>query len=207
MKPEDETSVIHQQFLAIAPTLNGALAKVIALNGPLTLTSDQSVSFPQQLCRAIAGQQLSTKAAHSIWNRVLTSAGDTPLTQYLRATTPDTLRSCGLSNAKAKAMIGIAHAAQAGQLEASELTQMSTAERTQRLTALWGVGQWTADMMSIFYFADPDIWPDGDVTARKTLEKLTSKRRKTTKTATLFAPYRSYLALHMWRYVDAGEPL
>ncbi|MEM8810884.1 MAG: DNA-3-methyladenine glycosylase 2 family protein, partial [Cyanobacteria bacterium P01_G01_bin.38] len=77
-------------------------------------------------------------------------------------------------------------------------------DRAQRLTAIWGVGQWTADMMSIFYFGDPDIWPDGDVTARTNLIQLTSARRKTTLTAARFAPHRSYLALYMWRHSDAA---
>ena len=55
----------------------------------------------------------------------------------------------------------------------------------------------------MFWFGEEDIWPDGDVAARKTLEKLTSARRKTHRTALRFAPYRSYLALYMWQWVDA----
>ena len=125
------------------------------------------------------------------------------LMEYFARVEPDVLRGCGLSEAKVKAVGAIAQAALAGQLDATELSQLKATERTARLTALWGVGQWTADMMNIFYFGEPDIWPDGDVAARKTLEKLTSKRRKTTCTAAQFSPYRSYLALYMWRYVDA----
>lgn len=97
--------------------------------------------------------------------------------------------------------------AQTGQLDQTELMPLHASQRSDRLTQLWGVGQWTANMMNIFYFGEPDIWPNGDVTARKTLEKLTSKRRKTINTAARFAPYRSYLAFHMWRYVDAGPAL
>jgi DNA-3-methyladenine glycosylase II len=58
-------------------------------------------------------------------------------------------------------------------------------------------------MVNLFYFGEEDIWPEGDVTARKTLISLTSKRRKTVRSAERFAPYRSYLALYMWRWVDA----
>lgn len=122
---------------------------------------------------------------------------------YFAEVEPGLLRACGLSGAKVKAVRAIAEAALSHQLDATELSLLSATERTLRLTALWGVGQWTADMMNIFYFGEPDIWPDGDVAARKTLEKLTSKRRKTARTAALFSPYRSYLALYMWRYVDA----
>ena len=207
MSPCSRTDEIHQRFLLAAGRLSPALAGAIARNGPLELTLDQSTPFAERLCRVIAGQQLSTKSARAIWNRVIISAAAVPeqsLIDYFAAVDPVVLRACGLSGAKVRAIGGIAQAAQASQLDATELGAMDYGDRTQRLTALWGVGQWTADMISIFYFGDADIWPDGDVTARKTLERLTSKRRKTTRSAASFAPYRSYLALHMWRHVDAA---
>ena len=194
---------IHQRFLAITAKISPELVRAIAQSGPVELVANQEDPFADRLCRAIAGQQLSVKAAQSIWNRVLAIAGDERLVEYFAQVDPDVLRGCGLSGAKVKAVGAIAQAALSGQLEATELSQLSATERTTRLTALWGVGQWTADMMNIFYFGEPDIWPDGDVAARKTLERLTSKRRKTTRTAAYFSPYRSYLALYMWRYVDA----
>jgi len=194
---------IHHLLLAIAETLSPELSHAIAASAPLSLAPCQDKPFSEHLCRAVAGQQLSVKASDTIWNRVVTSAGEVALIDYIAATTPEMLRACGLSAAKVKTMKAIAQTTVEGQLDASELGQMHHRDRTQRLTAIWGVGQWTADMMNIFYFGDPDIWPDGDVTARKTLEKLTSSRRKTIRTAARFAPYRSYLALHMWRHVDA----
>lgn len=195
---------IHERFLAIASTLNPALTEAIAQNGPITLTPTQEAPFFEHLCRAVAGQQLSLKAASSIWKRVLASVPtDMMLIDHFAEADPSVLRECGLSGAKVKAIGVIARAEKAGRLNATELEQLSYADRTKRLIALWGVGQWTADMMSIFYFAELDVWPDGDITARKTLEKLTSARRKTVRTAALFAPYRSLLALHVWRYADA----
>ncbi len=198
---------IQARFAAIAQELSPALVAAIETIGPIDLVPRRDAPFPAVLCRAVAGQQLSVAAARTIWGRVVESAIDggeqRSLIEHLAQAEPDTLRACGLSAAKAKAMGAIAIASLEGQLEAEALEQLEHSERSQRLTALWGVGQWTADMMGIFYFADPDIWPDGDVTARKTLEKLTSVRRKTTRTAARFAPYRSYLALYMWRQADA----
>lgn len=195
---------IYESFLAIASTLSPELSSAIKQNGPVSLVAKQDVSFAQQLCRTVVGQQLSLQAATTIWNRLVTSVpAGKELVDYLVSADPLDLRKCGLSGAKAKTVGAIARAAKAGQLESAELGRLNHTERTERLTALWGIGQWTADMMGIFYFGDVDIWPDGDVTARKTLEKLTSKRRKTVRTATRFSPHRSYLALHMWRYVDA----
>ena len=99
-------------------------------------------------------------------------------------------------------MGAIAAAAQTQQLNQTVLNALDHSERSRQLTQIWGVGQWTADMMGIFYFGDPDIWPDGDTAARKHLERLTSRRRKTVRTAARFAPYRSYLALYMWHQAN-----
>ena len=203
---------VHERFLEIAPEISLELEQAIALTGPVEIISPQyspgvpfaERPFAERLCRAITGQQLSVKAARAIWKRVMDSLPeDKTLMAHFADVKPDVLRGCGLSRAKVKAVGAIAQAALSGQLEATELSQLTTTERTQKLTALWGVGQWTVDMMNIFYFGELDVWPDGDVAARKTLEKLTSKRRKTTRTAMHFSPHRSYLALYMWRYVDA----
>ncbi len=195
---------IHDRFLTIAPDLSPELAAAIARTGPLELVPRRDTPLPERLCRAVAGQQLSVKAAASIWSRVVASAEGTALIDHFATADPQDLRDCGLSGAKAKAMGAIAAAALAGELDAEVLGGIETAARTQQLTQIWGVGQWTANMLNIFYFGDPDIWPEGDTTARKTLEKLTSPRRKTTRTAARFAPHRSYLALYMWRQADAA---
>lgn len=193
-------------MVAVARSIEPRLAKAIATTGPLRLTRKRQASpFVDVLCRAVAGQQLSVKAAQSIWDRVLEAARHEPLSDFLHRAEPSTLRECGLSGAKAKAMGEIAKAGRAGALNPGVLRRLDHAARSEHLTAIWGVGPWTADMMGIFYFSDPDIWPDGDVAARKTLERLTSRRRSTVRTAERFAPYRSYLALHMWRHV-AGVP-
>ena len=196
------SQTIHARFVEIARGLSWELADAIANTQPLTLTPSQDIPFSERLCRAVAGQQLSVKAAASIWGRVVDSAAEQPLVDYFSTISPDTLRQCGLSAAKAKAMRAIALATLANQLDESLLSELDHEERTHCLTEIWGVGQWTADMMGIFYFGDPDIWPDGDTTARKNLERLTSRRRKTVRTAARFAPYRSYLALYMWHQAD-----
>ncbi|MGD1855028.1 MAG: DNA-3-methyladenine glycosylase family protein [Leptolyngbyaceae cyanobacterium] len=193
---------IRTQLVKIAQELSGELADAIAHTPSLQLMPNQESPFSERLCRAVAGQQLSVKAAASIWGRVVDSAASQPLINYFATVSPEMLRNCGLSNAKAKAMRAIALATLANQLDEVLLCELDHCDRSNCLTEIWGVGQWTADMMGIFYFGDPDIWPDGDTTARKTLERLTSRRRKTVRTAARFAPYRSYLALYMWHQAD-----
>ena len=218
------SKAIHTQFVEIAREVSVELTEAIASTEPLELNPSRDVPFSVRLCRAVAGQQLSVRAASTIWGRVMDKAsGQTAseqaasgqslseqavsehaLMDYFATVAPETLRSCGLSAAKAKAMGAIASATIAGQLDEQALRELDHAERARCLTQIWGVGQWTADMMGIFYFGDPDIWPEGDTTARKNLERLTSRRRKTLRTAARFAPHRSYLALYMWRQADAG---
>jgi len=194
---------VHHRFLAIAPDLSPALHDALCQLGPVELPVRDDIAFPEHLARAVAGQQLSVKAARSIWGRVEAACADGPLIEAFCEGRADELRACGLSNAKVKTLLAIGQAARDGRLDGAALRSLTPAERAAELTSLWGVGQWTADMANIFWFGEQDIWPDGDVAARKTLERLTSPRRKTIRTAERFAPQRSYLALYMWRWVDA----
>jgi DNA-3-methyladenine glycosylase II len=193
----------HHRFLAIAPDLSPTLHDALRRVGPVELPVRDHIPFPEHLARAVAGQQLSVKAARSIWSRVETACSDAPLIEAFCEGRAGELRACGLSNAKVKTLLAIGHAAREGRLDGDALRALTPAKRAAELTSLWGVGQWTADMANMFWFGEEDIWPEGDVAARKTLERLTSPRRKTVRTAERFAPHRSYLALYMWRWVDA----
>ncbi len=115
-----------------------------------------------------------------------------------------TLRRCGLSRAKAKALVAIREAQEGGALSTRRLRGLGHVERSEHLQEIWGIGQWTADMTSIFYFGDLDVWPEGDISVRNTFLRLTGKRSRTTalKMASSFAPYRSFLALYMWQILD-----
>ena len=194
---------IHSRFIETADELSPELSAAIARAGPIELTSRADLPFADYLCRAITGQQLSVKAAKTIWGRVEACANGAPLAEHFCERNTDLLRSCGLSGAKTKTVCAIADLARRGALSDDQLREMSAADRATHITAIWGVGQWTSDMMNMFYFGEADIWPDGDVAARKTLERLTSPRRKTIRTAERFAPHRSYLALYMWAHADA----
>ncbi|MEO1233250.1 MAG: DNA-3-methyladenine glycosylase 2 family protein [Myxococcota bacterium] len=199
---------LYRRFLTVAETLSPQLVEALETVGPLEpLRPRQGTSLNDALCRSVAGQQLSVRAARTIWGRVMDRASGQALQAFFLDVDPTELRACGLSGAKARAMRSIAEAFASGVLDDDRLRTVEPAERARLLTSVWGVGPWTADMISMFHFGDVDIWPDGDVTARKTLERLTSRRRKTTKTAARFAPHRSYLSIYMWRYADAAPQL
>ena len=197
------TRTVHNRFREISVEISPALHQAISTTGPIKLGLRRELALPVLLCRAIAGQQLSVKAARTIWGRVVQSANGAGLAEYIAAADTAQLRACGMSQNKSKAMKSIVAAHDSGRLDVGELETMDHEARSRRLTEIWGVGQWTADMIGISYFADPDIWPEQDVTVWKTLQRLTNRRRKTSLTAARFAPYRTYLALYMWKIADA----
>jgi len=86
---------------------------------------------------------------------------------------------------------------------------MAHTERAEHLQRIWGIGQWTADMTSMFFFGDRDVWPQGDAGVYRALQMIVGSRsrKKLLKIADAFAPYRSFLAVYMWRFLDERAPM
>jgi len=179
-----------------------ALYRVLQSVGPIHRQARRDLPLPESLCRAVAGQQLSVAAARTIWSRFESIRGERPLVQFLARVTDQDLRDCGLSFAKIRSVRAIGVATELGQLDAQRVIRMGHKERTASLTKIPGVGPWTADMVGIFYCGDPDIWPEGDLVAQRTLRDLLGKKFSTVRAAALFSPWRSRLALAMWKSVD-----
>ena len=197
-------SAKSHQFLLDTAARWPKLHRVLETVGPIHRQARRNLPLPESLCRAVAGQQLSVAAADTIWSRFEAFRGQRPLVPFLAKVTDLDLRGCGLSFAKIRSIRAIGEAADRGQLESGRLMHMGHGERTACLTEIPGVGPWTADMIGIFYCGDTDIWPDGDLVARRTLQNLVGKRSKTVRVASTFSPWRSRLAIAMWRAVDAG---
>ncbi|MFW5660701.1 MAG: DNA-3-methyladenine glycosylase family protein [Oceanicaulis sp.] len=196
------TAHIHARFLDTAASLSSSLAEAVESVGAAPLPRRDDTPFPLYLARAVAGQQLSVTAARAIWSRVEAAGEGSNLLAGFWLERAEALRACGLSNAKVKTLIAIADAVKDGRLKPAQLAALDAEGRARDLITIWGVGRWTADMANMFWFGEEDVWPDGDVAARKTLERLTSPRRKTVRTAARFAPHRSHLAYYMWRVAD-----
>lgn len=157
------------------------------------------------LSRAVVGQQLSTRAAATIWSRVesMAAAEDLAVPGGFTDDRFDALRACGVSRGKARALLALGAAEAEGMLDGPALAALDHAERSRRLRAIHGVGQWTCDMVSIFHCGDADIWPETDVAVQRTFVNLIGPRRKPARAAARFAPQRSWLARYMWRIADA----
>lgn len=195
---------LHRWFVATAAPLSPMLARDIEAVGPVWFPDRPDHGPAAFLARAIVGQQISAAAARGIWARVEAEAASrgATLAEFLSHADEPVLRGCGLSGNKAKAVLHINAAAARGAFAA--LGGIPHAGRSESLCAIWGIGQWTCDMMALFYYREPDIWPEGDLAVQRVLRSYIG-RRKPARAAQLFAPHRSLLALYMWRLV-AGLP-
>jgi DNA-3-methyladenine glycosylase II len=196
---------LHRWFVATSEPLSQKLARDIALLGPIWFPDRPDHGPAGFLARAIVGQQISAAAARGIWARIEARAQSSgaSIADFLAQADEATLRGCGLSGNKTKAVLHIHHAAAQGALDA--LRGIDHAARSEKLCAIWGVGQWTADMMALFYYREPDIWPVGDLAVQRVFRSYIG-RRKPERAAARFCPHRSLLALYMWRLV-AGLPV
>jgi DNA-3-methyladenine glycosylase II len=160
------------------------------------------------LLRAIVGQQLSTKAAETIYGRVLElSGGHAPTPKQLLKADPERMRAAGLSRAKVAYLRDLAQHVEDGTLELERLPELSDEEVAAQLTAIKGLGQWTADMFLIFHLGRPDVLPVGDQGIRRAIQveyglrKLPDAKRMQ-KIAAPWRPYRSLASLYLWSALE-----
>jgi DNA-3-methyladenine glycosylase II len=168
------------------------------------------------LVRSITGQQLSTKAAATIYGRLTELyGGRTPTPQEILATDPQQLRAVGLSNAKAAYLRDLAEHIVDGELPVDELTELPDAEVAKLLMAVKGLGRWTVDMFLMFQLGRPDILPVGDLGIRKAVQthyglKELPKAAEIEQIAEAWRPHRTLASLYLWESLDnrpgAGNP-
>jgi len=160
------------------------------------------------LVRSITGQQLSVKAARTIYLRVADLyGGRTPTPEELIATDPEDLRAAGLSYAKAAYLRDLAERVEDGRLELERFPELDDATVSAELTAIKGVGQWTADMFMMFHLGRPDVLPVGDLGIRNAarleygLRKLPSPDRLR-RLARAWRPHRTLACVYLWESLD-----
>ena len=204
MRASHDPELIHTFILGVAAGISAPLYEAVSTTGSLSAPNRGDEGLGCFLARAIVNQQLSNKAARAIWNRVETAASlaGSTIPEFFGTDCSEDLRACGVSANKTKALRSLYAAAHEGMLCSESLRELDHEARSRQLLSIWGIGQWTCDMVSIFYFGCPDIWPEGDATVQKTFRGLIG-RQDPHKTAKLFAPYRSHLALAMWATNDS----
>ena len=160
------------------------------------------------LIRSVIGQQISVKAASTVWSRFCERIGDIEPKNILLADIEE-LRSCGLSNRKAEYVIGISESWP--DYHSLKWKEMSDEEIIQELIKLRGVGKWTAEMILIFTMLRPDVFPIGDIGMIRGIEKSYNSGERMSREE-LYAisekwkPWRTVACCFMWRTVDP-EPV
>jgi DNA-3-methyladenine glycosylase II len=161
------------------------------------------------LVRTIVGQQLSTKAARTIYARLVAFFGDNPPTpEELIAAEEADLRAAGLSRQKIRYLRDLAARVHDGQLELDVLHELADEEVSARITAVKGLGQWSADMFLIFHLRRPDVLPVGDLGIRRAVEKVYGLPElpdadHLTRLAEPWRPWRTLASLYLWESLDA----
>ena len=166
-------------------------------------------NYFQSLTRSIIYQQLSGKAAKTISDRfiALYEEKDYPSPNDILNTNHKTLRSVGLSNAKANYIKNISQAFLDGTVDYKNLNNFSDDEIMNQLITIKGVGPWTAQMFLIFTLNRPDIFPLGDLGVQKGFQKYFKLEKIPTldimeKRAEQWKPFRTVVSLYIWRVID-----
>lgn len=192
-------------------TRDRRLARLMARVGPFTLAPRKRETPFQSLLKAIVYQQLSGKAAATIYGRVqaLCDGRRGPRPEQILAASDELLRSAGLSRNKVLSVKDLALKTTEGVVPSLRaLTRMDDDEIISRLVSVRGVGQWTVEMLLIFHLGRPDVLPTADLGVRKGY-MLTYKKPELPTAGELTAhaerrwrPYRSVASWYMWRAVE-----
>ena len=191
------------------------LARLVAAAGPCQLDGRRELSHFGSLCRSITFQQLAGRAAATIFGRFVAAAtggGEavelTP--EGVLACSEESLRAAGLSAAKTRSIRALAERAASGELPLHDVHDIGDEELIERLSAVPGIGRWTAEMFLIFQLGRPDVWPVDDLGVRNGFALAHGLRRAPTSKqleaeGERYRPYRTTAAWYCWRAVHQSR--
>jgi DNA-3-methyladenine glycosylase II len=184
------------------------LASVIARVGSCQVAYREPTF--EALARSIVFQQLSTKAARTIYGRLEEAAGGKITPEAIQNLGVGEMRRCGLSKQKIGYIRDLADHAISGKVDFAKLPEMSDEEVIVALTDIKGVGVWTAHMFLIFALRRPNVLPVGDLGVRTAIQRLYRKRKlpspaQMERLAESWHPYCSYAAWYLWRSLEFSK--
>ena len=199
------------EALAHLARADDVMAGLIEQYGPLDLEArrrGRPADAYGALLRSIVGQQLSTKAARSIYGRLVDLfGGSTPSPAELLAVDAETLRGVGLSRAKVRYIRDLAQHIDDGSLELDALGARSDEAVIAELTTVKGLGVWTAHMFLMFHLHRPDVLPVGDLGVRRAVERhygmeAMPDAETLERLGERWAPYRTLASIYLWHSLD-----
>jgi len=187
------------------------MKNIIKSTGRLTVHRSNDIYF--SMLRSITSQQLSTKAADTIFNRFLNLFPDGyPHPETVMKMKLEILRSVGLSYSKGQYLKNIAEFSVTHGLEYRKLNKMSDDDLIEYLTQIKGVGRWTAEMILMFTMNRPDVLPVDDLGIRHSMihhYKLKGEGKKLIaqmhEAGEIWRPYRTLACRHLWKYRDKSS--
>jgi len=203
LTPEDYARA-RRLIMRRDPVLGGAIKKI----GPCGLASRQHTDHLTALAGSIISQQLSGKAAATIFGRFRGLFADGVITAPgIAALDDQTIRGVGLSGQKLGYMRDLCARIADSRLNLEELDALADEQVIERLTAVKGFGRWTAEMFLMFRLHRPDVLPVADLGIMKAVQKLYRLRKrpdpkKILKIGEPWRPYRSVASWYLWRALE-----
>ncbi len=192
--------LLYKAALPYADELRGRYAKKRRYSGKKLFAA---------LAASVTGQQLSVKAADTIWGRLETACGGEVTPEAIQKLRLPAMRKAGLSAAKSKTLKELSKAVLSGELNLMKLRTMPEEEAIAKLSSVWGIGRWTAEMFLMFALERSDVFSPGDLGLRRSIEAIYSlpkdvHMRELEAIALVWAPHRTFASRALWRIRDAG---
>ena len=196
---------VHNYLLKTGDKYCPLLSKIVTQNGVITIDVPKNLDVFDCFAQTVVEQQLSYKAAKSIWRKVTDSAKDMniKLIDYFDEKNFELIKINGLSKNKIKSIMGAKEAINNGSISMNIIQELPYKEYKDLVKSLWGFGDWSAEMIAIFYLGRTNVWSDGDLMLKKGIEEICENSSITPdELVELVDPFQSYLALHIWRHKD-----
>jgi DNA-3-methyladenine glycosylase II len=175
--------------------------------------SEPSETHFESLVSSVISQQLATKAAATIHERLVKQCKGSATPRKVVKLSDEQLREIGVSGAKSRTIKGIASAALDKSIPINEIDQIhDDQEIFDALTSIWGVGRWTVEMFMMFQLGRLDVWPTGDLAVRRGWDIIHKTKEETTAKALdvkgeKLRPYRSVFAWYCYQAVHETRGL
>jgi DNA-3-methyladenine glycosylase II len=201
----------HAEAVAHLRQSDPALAPILDQAGPFAMELKKARSVFAALAEAIVYQQLSNKAAATIFGRLCAHfpRGSTGLTPERLSALPDArIRGAGISRPKLKSLRDLARRTAAGEVPTlAAARRMGDAEIVERLVAVHGIGPWSAEMFLMFYLGRPDVLPLDDYSLRKAYatafrKRALPSREALEKAGEKWRPYRTVASWYLWQTLN-----
>lgn len=196
-------SQILQHFQTVDPTLYGAI------KNPEKITVIASDTLFSDLCENVVSQQLSSKAAETIWLRFTSLfPGEIVTPERIEVVSLQDIRSVGISESKAQYLKNIATAVLKQGLNLHELHTKSDEDVITALTVIKGIGMWTSEMFLMFSLGREDIFSFGDMGLKRAIQKIYTLKQEPSLRylqglSQSWKPYRTYACRILWQSLES----